>query len=295
VSAEPAVPAAVRLPDPVPRFAARAARLRRLAVGHAAEDWLLLLARIADGQRTAAQDVSVPPVRAAVGVPPLSFDRVRRDATWRRMLGIVLSGASAADLPPEAVGVVRRLADADAPSLEALADQQLGGEVPPTDLAAAPFVGGALQAWFGVLAGRLDGAAIVVRGSACPVCCAPPVAGVIDGVTRLRYLHCSLCGVEWNVPRLSCVSCASDSGLAYFHVDGDAGAKAEACEACGGYLKLFDLEVRPGAEPVADDTATLALDLLVANEGYGRIGVNPWLWVATPAAPRSCGTTQPAA
>ena len=283
MSARPPGPAAVRLPDPAPRFAARAARLRHLAEGHAAEGWLLLLARIADGQRAAAQEVGVPPLKAPAGDTPLAFDRVRRDATWRRMLGVVLSGASAADLPAEAAQVLRGLADADAPSLEALADLQLAGALPPDALAAAPFVGGALQAWFGVLAGRLDGEAVSVRGSACPACGAPPVAGVIDGGTRLRYLHCSLCGVEWNVPRLTCVGCGDDSELSYLHVEDDAGAMAETCGACGGYVKLFDLEQRPGAEPVADDAATLALDLLVASEGFERIGVNPWLAVPATA------------
>ncbi len=277
-------PAAVRLPDAVSGFAARAARLRSLAEGHSAEGWLRLLALIADGQRRAALEISVPEVRAPSGGPPLRFDRVGRDATWLRMLGVVISGADAAGLPAETVKVVARLAGAGAPWLEALAERQLAGTMPPGEAAAAPFLGAALQAWFGVLAGRLEGEALSVRGSACPACGAPPVAGLIDGTTRRRYLTCSLCGVGWNVPRLTCVSCGCDSELAYFHVEGDAGAKAEACEDCGGYMKLFDLEKRPGAEPVADDAATLTLDLLVADQGFERIGVNPLLAAGRTAA-----------
>jgi FdhE protein len=45
-------------------------------------------------------------------------------------------------------------------------------------------------------------------------------------------------------------------------------------------MKLFDLEQRVGVEPVADDAATLALDLLMAEEGYRRIGPTPLLAVA---------------
>jgi FdhE protein len=269
----------IRLPDPVPLFAARAARLRRLADGHAAQDWLRFLALIADGQRVAAAGVEVPRVRAWDDRPPLPFDRIPRDASWRRMLSALLAEARGSDLPEEAHQEVRTLAGADAARLEELADLQLACTLPRDELAAAPFVGGALQTWFGVLASRLDATALRVQGSACPACGAPPVAGYIDAASRRRYLSCSLCGVDWNVARLTCVSCGEDSELAYFHVDGDVGAKAEACSTCGGYVKLFDVEKRPGAEPVADDAATLALDLLVTKAGFERIGSSQWLAV----------------
>ncbi len=57
---------------------------------------------------------------------------------------------------------------------------------------------------------------------------------------------------------------------------GDA-AKAEACDRCHTYLKLFYLEQNPRAEPFADDVATLPLDLLMAEAGYARSGVNLFL------------------
>jgi FdhE protein len=264
----------VEFPDPARLFAARAARLRLLAEGHPAGDWLRLLARIADGQGAAARDVGVPPVPAAPGGPPLAFDLVRRDATWRTMLRVVLSCAEDPTPPAETVQVVRRLAGAAPTWLEAIADRQLAGALPRDEAGSAPFVGAALQAWFAVLAGRLDRAPVGAPGTGCPACGAPPVAACIDSTSRRRRLACSLCATTWSVPRLTCASCGEDSGLAYFHVEGRPAAKAEACAGCGGYLKLFDLEEDPAAEAVADDTATLALDLLVAERGFGRIGVN---------------------
>jgi len=45
-----------------------------------------------------------------------------------------------------------------------------------------------------------------------------------------------------------------------------------------GLLRHFE-EHRPGADPAADDAATLALDLLMAEEGYGRAGTNLYLVV----------------
>ena len=63
-----------------------------------------------------------------------------------------------------------------------------------------------------------------------------------------------------------------------YEVDGDAGeVKAEACDRCRIYLKLFYLEAAPSSEPIADDVATLALDLLMSEQGYSRPAANPFL------------------
>jgi FdhE protein len=277
--------APVRFPEPALLFEARAARLRTLAAGHAAGDWLALLARVAEGQRAAVREVPVAPAGAGPEAgPPLRAGAVPRDAAWRRMLAVVLSAAAAPGLPAETVEALRTLSGAGAAELERLADAVLAGEVPADRRACAPFVAAALQAWFAALAARLDPAALAAGGDACPACGSAPVAGAVQGGDRRRYLSCSLCACEWNVPRLRCVVCGGEEGVAYYAVEGDGGAKAEACPSCRAYLKLFDEEQRPGLEAAADDAATLALDLLLAEDGWSRVGANPWLATAAPAA-----------
>ena len=267
----------LRLAEPALLFEGRAARLVQLAEGHSAGDFLLLLARIARGQAVAVREVPVHPVRAPGEGPPLAADRLPRDDAWRRMLGVVLSSAKAPDLPVETQDALRRLAGSGVPQLEALADRVLAGEVPPEDVACAPFVGAALQAWFAALAARLDPAAVPAGGAGCPACGTPPVAGVVQGKDRLRYLSCALCAAEWNFSRVHCTVCGKDDDLAYYGVDAFPGAKAEACGRCRAYVKLFDEEKRAGAEPAADDAATLALDLMLAEEGWRRLGSNLYL------------------
>ena len=93
----------------------------------------------------------------------------------------------------------------------------------------------------------------------------------------MKGLTCALCAAEWQAIRINCVLCSSEQ-LEYLHEEGDRGTKAEACSSCRGYVKLFDLEHRGGADAAADDAATIALDLLVAEEGYHRAGPN--LYVA---------------
>ena len=43
--------------------------------------------------------------------------------------------------------------------------------------------------------------------------------------------------------------------------------------------KILYQEKDPGLEPVADDVASLALDLLLGDEGYHRASGNPLLWL----------------
>jgi FdhE protein len=159
-----------------------------------------------------------------------------------------------------------------------MADGVLAGTPATTDLAAAPFVGAALQVYFSSLASTLAAAQVARSEGGCPVCDSPPVAGLVLGDDKLRYLSCSLCGAEWNLTRIQCWSCRGTGGIRYLGVAGDQGAvKAEACGACGAYLKLFYRERMPDAEPLADDVASLTLDLLAAQEGWGRSGVNLFL------------------
>lgn len=280
-SEEPASAEALRLPDPALLFEERARRFRALAAGHAAPDWLLLLSRIAEGQRVAVREVRAGPAPAPAGDGlPLAHAGLPRDDAWRRMLGVVLSAAKAPALPAPTADVLRALEGAPAGDLEALAAGVLGGGLPADRAASAPFVAAALQAWFSVLSSGLDPAAVGGGESTCPVCGAPPVAGIVQGKDRLRYLSCALCAAEWNVPRLRCTSCGRDDDLAYLHAEGDDGAKAEACGRCRAYLKLFDEERRPGVEPASDDAATIALDLRLAEDGWRRIGLN--LYVGAP-------------
>ena len=50
--------------------------------------------------------------------------------------------------------------------------------------------------------------------------------------------------------------------------------RAETCDDCHSYLKIVYQEKAPDADPVADDLATLALDILVDETGYTRAGPN---------------------
>ena len=90
-----------------------------------------------------------------------------------------------------------------------------------------------------------------------------------------RYLHCALCATEWHMVRIKCSDCEATAGIHYFGIEGGAEAvKAETCDACSGFLKIFYMEKDAQVEPTADDLASTALDLLMADAGKLRSGPN---------------------
>jgi FdhE protein len=304
--------------DAAALFARRAARLDELAAGHAAADWLTMLARLCAAQASAATALAATSgavtngaasngaasngaasngaatSRAATsdvassgaatsaraipaGATPLAFASWPRDPSWRQALAILVEQMQGQALPPPARAALAELAAAPAAQLERWADALFADGAPRPDAAAAPFVAAALQTWFTTLAGGVKVAAVArPTGAGCPVCGFPPVAGTVQGDDKVRYLCCGLCASEWHVTRVQCATCRSTAGISYYAIDGAAaGVKAEACASCRSYVKLFYREERPAAEPLADDAATLALDLLLGEADYAQGGLNP--------------------
>jgi FdhE protein len=78
--------------------------------------------------------------------------------------------------------------------------------------------------------------------------------------------------------RIKCTLCGSTKGITYHGIDGDPGAiKTETCDACHRYVKILHQQKDPAIEPLADDVASLGLDLLMRGTVFSRGGVNPFL------------------
>jgi FdhE protein len=282
----------VRLPERTALFADRAARLRSLAPGHSMEAYLLLIATIADAQHAILTApparFRIPPMDAAAlersrtnGMPPLAVASWVRDPGWRSMLAALLAhvGGTLADGPAAIAG---RVAATDAAWIEAQATKIVNGHGVDLDRGAAIFIAAALQAyWTGLtLELGVDAFPALEVKSVCPCCGSRPVASIVrpGPQSGLRYLVCSLCAAEWHHVRITCANCGGNSKIEYFSVDGaeaksrsagDARAvRAESCDDCDTYLKIFNAERDPQVEPVADDLASLSLDLLMAERTH---------------------------
>jgi FdhE protein len=278
------VPDPIILPDPVALFARRALRLERLAPGHPMADWLQFMAMLARMQQAALlqQPAPVPPepewVRTAVSArrPPFDAAEHRRRPVWRQGLSRLLDGPADPNQPEATRRVVNRLRQEPPAALEDLADRCLAGRVAEGETGEALYVAAALQIYFVAVAASLDVSDLRVleRRGLCPVCGCTPASSIVTASGRApgtRFLHCSLCATAWNHMRAICTVCGGSRSLALHEIDGGIGSvKAETCGECQGYVKVLYEEKDPQLDPVADDLATLGLDMLVGEGGWCR-------------------------
>lgn len=295
----------LRLPSPNALYQHRASRFRHLSKNQTfLADYLSLMAELAEIQHRLMQSQSdnhadrsgAKTSARSTCLPPLDSASHQRSPAWRENLHNIAATITPNTGPLDGIfDQIRKAADSE---MEAWAAWLLAGEWETLDPGIAPFVAAALQVYWVSLAANLDSDAVnQLEGRhpsgqqeearyLCPVCGSLPVAGVLQtggSVQGLRYLCCSLCATEWNLPRIHCVHCGSSKGIAYFNIEGAGEAVlAEACAECGTYIKLMNREKDAGLDPFADDLASLALDILMAEEGYQRLGFNPLLVPGNP-------------
>jgi len=281
----------VVLPTRTDIFADRATRFASVATGNAMSGYLQLMATVARAQQSTLGSRTAEAVADAAmaasreyGMPPLSAQSHERSPQWRADLTEIV-GHVRTQSTNGVQAALTALDALDETAQESLADRLLAGTSLDDEAALVPFVGAALQTYFTRLAATLDVTLVEhcdIPGI-CPVCASRPVASVLrigGEQANLRYLVCSLCSTEWNVSRIQCTSCDTDKGVKYLvlQTEGDAkgepAARAETCDECKSYLKIFYQEKDPHLDPTADDLATLALDLLVDEQGYARSGPN---------------------
>lgn len=285
----------VRLPERATVFAARASRLRQLATDNPVADYLTLMADLVEAQQALLSDSHFPGADAARidlaqahGMPPLQAVGWQRDPQWTGVLRRLTQRLEALPgVPAEAVEVcqgLRRSLDDDPDAIEALADALLEEREEGVDSAAAPIVMAALQVYWTDLASRFDPGQLPVASpvGVCPVCGSLPVASVVRVGGQLegyRYLSCSLCSSEWHMVRVTCTHCQDTETVAYHTIEGRSEAiRAESCDHCHTYRKIFYQEKDLYVEAVADDLGSLALDVLMGEAGYSRASGNPLLW-----------------
>ncbi|MFN0186829.1 MAG: formate dehydrogenase accessory protein FdhE [Aquabacterium sp.] len=307
-------------PDRATMFAERAMRLRQLAGGHAMGDYLRFMAALAMAQQRALAAIgdAVPLPSAAdldaaarAGRPPLPAVDWPRDAAWRqaaRQMAAALAADASGDVPAALRQRLGELPATDDDWFERQADALLTGVMQGLELATSALVAGALQAWWTHLVGAVHAGhqgggqafGLTDDRSVCPCCGSRPTVSITrhgGQATGQRYLHCSLCATQWHVPRGQCSHCGSKKSVAYQSLalpeldDGDeearsraaqAAVQAETCDDCNHYLKILHTDRDAQAEPVADDLASITLDLLVADGPHQRHGVNLMLLFGAP-------------
>ncbi|WP_037585621.1 formate dehydrogenase accessory protein FdhE [Stenoxybacter acetivorans] len=281
-------------------FARRAERLRELAAQEPSEwkSYLALLAQVCDAQQSLLAECPAVP---SANSDPNHFrlpETISADF-WQSIesLFTLLHTRVAADLPPAAENAWQRLLAMNSNERLALALRVLRQKTAETDDDVGLWVHAVLQVVWTHSAMRLaenelPENAVLPREerSVCP-CCGNDAVGsvIISGGEwdNLRYLHCALCNSRWNALRAKCTFCGNTKDMSLQSIEdaqnGTAlsAAYGECCESCHGYRKGYRLGKQTNADPIADDLASLILDMLLVENGYLRGGGNPFLLTGT--------------
>ena len=281
------------LPETGSLFAERAARLRQLADGNPIADYLQFVAKIMDAQQKAVSSVDISAADAEIiaraqehSMPLLpAVDHI--DPAWQQVLDNMLDTLQSSEgLPAPLQPLLKELRALAPETRDDIAKKLLQKEVAARHVGMAPFIMAALQVVFSKRSASIAARDVPMTdpASICPICACEPVASVIRIGGKMaghRYLHCGTCACEWQMVRVKCSHCESTKGIHYQGVDGSGEiVLAETCDECGSYRKIVNQEKDPLANPLADDLASLMLDLLMSETEFQRASPNPLLFVA---------------
>jgi len=270
----------LQLPPGANLFSRRSERLRQLAASHSLGPWLTHQAAVGDAQQAALDALLAEPPAWIEATQP--FVLPVTDATLDRVAAVYAT-------------LVAALAGAEAPEPESeLSAQALRSRVERSLLLAqaqTPAVGrdvtdllvaAAMQVvWTAAARHATPNVPHPGPGGACPVCASAAGGSIVlvgEGRAGLRYQQCCLCATRWNVVRARCTLCEEGMNVSLLTLEGENPAiAAETCEHCHGYAKVYLQDKDRDVDPVADDLATLALDVLVGEEGFGRAAPNLFL------------------
>ncbi len=278
------------LPDPARVFLARSERFAALAPRHELEPYLRLLSQITRAQHDIIADLPEPALppseRLALAreniMPPISTGQIALDETADRTFGALLKALAAVDLADTSRVALAAVDNAGPDARRLMMQAVILDEIPGDAVAEHVLAAAAVQVLFTRLAARLEVETLQrVADGACPSCGGAPVASAIvgwEGAHGTRFCTCSICATQWNVVRIKCLVCSSEKGIAYHSLEGGKDiVMGETCEACDSYVKMLHQHKDGALDPIADDVASLALDLTLKKEGWTRASVNPFL------------------
>ena len=276
---------AVLFANPKNLYQRRAKRLRDLAQNHPLSDYLLFAADIVESQLSTLEKNPLPPQQFEQlnDIEPLNAKIFKRNSIWREYLTEILD-----EIKPKAneqvAATIEFLEKASSAELEEMANKLLAQEFNLVSSDKAVFIWAALSLYWLQAAQQIPHNSQVENAEnlhLCPVCGSLPVASIVQiGTSQgLRYLHCNLCESEWNLVRAQCTNCNSHDKLEMWSLDEElALVRAETCGSCESYLKIMFQEKDPHVEPVADDLASIFLDIEMEEKGFARSGLNPFVF-----------------
>jgi len=216
------------------------------------------------------------------GVPPLDRLTIAGLPVFQDMTDDFFARVKQAELnkPSEYA-----LADikADRAKRTACVENLVNGFVVAEDMAQHVFIMAALQVLMTLAAGSLEEKALKpLEKNLCPACGGTHSATIIVGWNEAegtRFCSCLYCGTMWHYVRIKCTFCEATGGIEYREIEGGPGSiLAETCKHCGKYCKQVDHQKDISMDVFADDIGSIALDLLMRDNGlFSRGAFNSFM------------------
>lgn len=278
-----------RLPDPAALFATRAARFEFLAQ-HSPNlaPYLRFLAVVAQAQAAMVQELPSPQPPSADFIqraranrmPQIDRNELRPDlGAAIDLLSDRLAGAA---MPQPARLGLDALKSSQGADRDQVMVNVLTDTIPTDSVAPHLFAAAALQVVAAMRAATLHVEQLVaIRPGTCPACGGRHAVSMVTeniGAEGARYCSCATCQTLWNEVRVKCTCCGSTKGISYRSVEvEDATVKAETCRECSHWVKILYQNKNPTLEPIADDVASVGLDLMMKETEFRRGGYDPFL------------------
>lgn len=277
-------------------FLLRGNRFKQLAEQDTSEwgNYLLLLAAVSEAQHHLLSHCQITPLTTKkmdpINAPVLDIHSLHWADSFTILLPLFYEQIKL-DLPTKARSTLHMLCHMEVEARNALVKQVLEQDAASRNHEAIIWINAVLQVIWTHSALQLTPIDVPVteKRSECPCCGSDAVGSVIlqnSNMENLRYLHCGLCNSRWNALRAKCTFCSNTKGMSLQSIETVTqgalhGASGECCESCHSYRKMYHLNKEQYADPVADDLASLALDMLLGEAGYTRGGANPFLMIET--------------
>jgi FdhE protein len=273
------------VPSPKHLFAERASRLEYLAKDGELKGWLEFCAMLAKAQSEVIDKVSVASVDDSLitgslknHIPPLSISTWKVNEEWSTVYQKFTEQLATNKLPQKATESIAAFSKLSPDDQAKQVIAFLNADEASVRPEYAPFIGAALQLIWTKRAEQLAAYTEFYKGesSLCPVCGSHPIASVVRTGDRdaNRFMACSLCASEWYGPRARCTNCETPIEVSILGESQEDSVQGECCDECHGYLKLMLQSKDPMMEVMADDLATIGLDIALSNEGFQRTGRN---------------------
>lgn len=283
-------PPIARVPDPIRLFERRGARFRTLSGPDGIGPYLAFLGDIAEAQAQLAGELGEPtPLDDAsvdrsleYGMPPLDRIAYTPDEEFLSLSERLFGALEPVKKPAAAQAALTKVQQATGEEIAAIVADLMADSVPVERMAEYGYVAAALQLHFARMASLLgDKKLQPVGDGACPSCGGPPVSSLIVNwphANGSRFCSCALCGTLWHHVRIKCAICSSTKGIRYQEIeDGPGSIKAETCDECGCYVKIFNQQHDVSLDAFADDVGSLGIDLLMKDTNFRRGAFNPFL------------------